>query len=119
MATINYAAETLQPANSQTYVAWTPMANGDSGQEHPSWPGADRSIQVLGTFGTGGTVLIEGSNDKTSPTNWATLRDPAGNNLSITSAGIKQVLEFTRWIRPRVSAGDGTTSITVQMLVAR
>ena len=79
---------------------------------------ADRSVQVKGTFGTGGTVIIEGSNDRKSdsPT-YSQLHDPQGNALSFTAAGIEQILEGCYLIRPRVTAGDGDTDLTVTILV--
>jgi len=75
-----------------------------------------RSVQITGTFGAGGTCVIEGSNDGT---NYATLADPQGNALSFTAAGIEAILENTKYIRPRVTAGDGTTSLTVTLLASR
>lgn len=96
--------------------AWGPMANGDAGEAVEATEYGDRSVQVTGTFGTGGTVLIEGSNDGT---NWATLADPQGNALSFTATKIEQVLEAVRYIRPRVSAGDGTTSLTATLYARR
>ena len=72
---------------------------------------ADRSVQIGGTLGVGGTVVIEGSNDGTT---YITLTDPQGNALSFTAIDrIEQVQEITRFIRPRVTAGDGTTNFTV------
>lgn len=59
-------------------------------------------MQVNDSFGTGGTVLIEGSNDGT---NYVTLTDGAGSALSFTAAGLKAITEAVKWIRPRVSAG--------------
>lgn len=67
------------------------------------------SVQVIGSFGAGGTVLIEGSNDGI---NYGTLTDPQGVALSLTAAGIKSVQQITRHIRPRVSAG---TSVDVDV----
>jgi hypothetical protein len=64
---------------------------------------ADKSVQVIGNFNAG-TIVIEGSNDGV---NWATLTDPQGNALSKTTAFIEQILEATRYVRPRVSAGAG------------
>lgn len=99
---------------------WTGLANGDSGDplNKPSF--ADRSVQVKGTFGTGGTVIMEGSNDRETDTpTYAPLVDPQGNAISFTSAGIEQILESTYLIRPRVTAGDGDTSLTVTILVRR
>lgn len=99
-------------------IQWTPMTNSGSDVGTPvEMPGsADRSVQVTGTFGTGGSVRIEGSNDGT---NYAVLTDPQGNALDITTAKIETIMELTRYIRPRVTAGDGTTSLTVTMLVKK
>jgi hypothetical protein len=77
---------------------------------------ADRAAQVTGTFGAGGTVLIEGSIDGT---NYSTLVDPQGVAISKTAAGISEIGQLTKFIRPRVSAGDGTTSISVTLLARR
>jgi hypothetical protein len=75
--------------------------------------GSDRSVQVSGTFG-GGTVLIEGSNDGS---NWFTLTDPTGAALSFAAAGLKQILELTRYIRPRASVA--VTSVNVNLVAKR
>lgn len=110
MATIQPTITKLQTVGDDAHVvAWTPLANGDDGAaiQIPGW--ADRSIQITGTFGVGGTVVFEGSNDGV---NYTSLRDPQGSLLSFTAAGLKAVLELTRYVRARVTAGDGTTSIT-------
>lgn len=93
-------------------VTWASMANGDSGTptDQNLMPWLDRTFQITGTFGSGGTVLIEGTNDLV---NYYTLTDPQGNALSVTTAGIHQVTEVVVAMRPRVSAGDGTTAIVV------
>lgn len=95
-------------------IAWTPLANGDDGEPIPFSQYTDKSVQVSGIFGAGGSVRIEGSNDGT---NWAVLTDPQGNDLNITSAKIEMVTEATRLIRPRVTAGDGTTNLNVHLLI--
>ena len=76
---------------------------------------ADRSVQITGTFGTG-TIVFEGSNDGT---NYVTLTDPAGGTHSYTAAGLKNLVEITRYVRPRVTAGNGTTSLTCTLLVRK
>ena len=99
---------------------YQPMANGDSGVPFgfPDW--ADRTIQVFGTFGAGGTLIIEGSNDLgPTPTNWTAMVDQNGTALSFTAAGVRLLNEEPLWIRPRVTAGDGTTAITVQASARR
>jgi hypothetical protein len=90
------------------------MPNGNDGEPFQNPGSADRSVQVTGTFGAGGTVVLEGSNDGT---NYRTLTDPQGNALSFTSAGLEAIQEITRYVRPRVTAGDGTTSLTVTLCV--
>lgn len=95
-------------------VVWSGLLNGDSGDAYERPDYSDRSVQVTGTFGTGGTIVLEGSNDGT---NYKTLTDPQGNPLSFTAAALEQVQELTRYVRPRVTAGDGTTSLVATLLV--
>jgi hypothetical protein len=92
-------------------VTWTALATSDTGTpiSNPSF--ADRSVQVGGTFG-GATCIIEGSNDGVT---YATLTDTAGAALSFTTAGVRQVLQVTRFIRPSVSGG-AAVSINVNLL---
>lgn len=99
---------------------WTGMANGDDGAplEYPDY--ADRTVQVFGTFGAAGSLRIEGTNeDAAAPANYATLTSPAGANLDITTAGIKGVVELAGKVRPRVTAGDGNTSLNVYLIARR
>lgn len=119
------AVITYTQANSPAFttdvkvITWTPLANGDSGQPLESARFADRSVQVTGTFGASGNLRLEGSNDGT---NYVVLTDPQGNALNLTAAGIEAVMEVVRYIRPRVTNGDGTTSLTVTLcarMVAR
>lgn len=95
-------------------IQWTGLLNGDDGAPIDLVPYADRSIQVTGTFGTGGNCRIEGSIDGT---NYATLTDPQGNSLDVGSTKIEAVTELVRFIRPRITAGDGTTSLVATLLV--
>lgn len=97
-------------------ILWTGLLNGDNGSPLEMPGSADRSVQVSGTFGSGGNLRIEGSNDGS---NFVVLSDPQGNALDITSASIKMVMEVTRYIRPRVTSGNGSTDLTVTMIVRR
>lgn len=121
MATIAYSEVDLGQkffGNVVSILTWTPLVNGDDGApvKGPGW--ADRSFHVHGTFGTGGTVVIEGSNELT-PTEYRTLNDPFGNALSVTAAGVYELTQIALWMRVRVSAGDGSTAITVNACLAR
>lgn len=118
MATINLVRETITNGGFGLAVRWTPLANGDDGQWLDLHDFPDVSVQVFGTFGVGGNLRIEGSNELV-PTNAATLNDPQANALDFTAAKIEQVLENVRWIRPRVTAGDGTTALSVCIWAGR
>ena len=117
MATIEHIRDIVPPRSDQVHVyTWPGMANGDDGQpvELPWY--ADRTVQVVGTYGAGGKARIEGS---LNGTDWATLSDPQGADLDISSVSqsIATVTELTRYIRPSVPTGDGSTALTVMILV--
>lgn len=97
-------------------VTWSSLANGDSGTPVSLAAYSDRSIQVNGTFGSGGNVNIEGSLDGT---NYFTLTDPQGNALAVTAGKIEAISELVAFIRPDVTAGDGTTALTVTLLARK
>lgn len=96
-------------------IEWTGLLNGDTGESIQMPGSSDRSIQFSGTF-SGGTIILQGSNDGT---NWETLTDLQGNAISKTASGIEMVVEVTRYIRPNVTAGDGSTSLTATLLLKR
>lgn len=114
------ATRTFTPTDSIAGRAalWTGLLNGDDGQWFDTQTFRDVSIHVRGTFGVGGTLLWEGTNETTAA-NGVTLNDPQGNALSFTAEKMEQVLESARWMRPRVSAGDGTTSLQVHLWAGR
>ena len=77
---------------------------------------SDRCVQVQGTWGAAGALVIEGSNDGT---NYVTLNSAQGAALSLSADGLKQVLEVPRYARARVTGGDGTTSLNVTFVMRR
>jgi len=120
MATIAPTFSTLHTNRDDVVVAtWASLTTTDDVGAPIESPGRnDRSVQVAGTFGVGGSLSIEGSNEET-PTNWGVLTDPQGNALTFTAAKIEAVSELTRHIRPHVTAGDGSTSLTASLLYRR
>jgi hypothetical protein len=77
----------------------------------------DRSVQVTGTFGAGGSAVVEGSNDGVV---YLPLTNASGGTaLSFNSAGIKQVLEASRFMRIRVASGDGSTNLKASIFLRR
>lgn len=97
-------------------VTWTALLNGDTGSPVEYLNFADATVAVEGTFGTGGSCTFQGSLDST---NYYALTDPQGNAITKTAAGIELVTEAPRLYRPSVTAGDGTTSIQVRLLLRR
>ena len=97
-------------------ITWSNMQNGDSGEPFVIASYADRSVQVVGTFGASGSVAIRGSNDGV---NYNSLTDPQGNDIAFNSSKIEAVTELVQSIRPEVVSGDGSTSVTVVMLVRK
>jgi hypothetical protein len=106
-------ATTLQTTDANTgqadgvTVTWAAIPNGNQGDAHGG-PYITAFFTVTGTFGAGGSVVMQGSNDGT---NWFALSAAA-----LTAAGSFAPLGLTehpKFIRPAVTAGDGTTALTV------
>lgn len=112
-------ATTINPSvvsdgpNSGSYThTWPALANGAAGGQSPvGSPPLNYSsafFVATGTFGASGSVQIEGSSDGV---NWYKLSPAA-----LTSAGAFASLgaqERPRFLRPHVTNGDGSTSLTV------
>lgn len=117
MPTVPYSKD-AQPAlgefDGTAVFRWADLANGDAGLALAGGRLADRTVQVFGTFGSGGKAFIEGSNDGE---HWATLTDPQGNALELTASKVEAISEAVQYLRPRVT-GDGSTSLTI-LLFAR
>jgi len=118
MATIDPTITDVSKDGSvKKYVYATMTTTNDNGAPIPMVQWADRTIQVTGTFGVGGTLAWQGSND--GGVNWIVLTDPQGNVLNVTAAAIEQVMEITEFARPSVTGGDGTTDLDVSVIVRR
>jgi hypothetical protein len=105
MATIS--STSIVTSDHQFTASWA-LGNADTGLGVDMHRWADRTVQVVGTFG-GATVLIEGSNDNS---NWLTLNDSSGAALSFTATGMKVILENPLYVRASSSGGAGS-AITV------
>lgn len=99
-------------------VTWTGLlqTSSDTGEPYEAGDFADATVQFGGTFTGGGTVVLEGSNDGVT---YTTMTDPQGNNLQYTAAGLELIAEKPRYIRPRITAGGASTSISVLLYVRR
>lgn len=115
MATITpVATPNVSPVNGATGMQWTNMtgATSDVGLPVEGPLHSDRSVQVNSGSWGGTTIVFEGSNDGVT---YETLRDPQGNVLAFTANGLKQVLETTRFVRPRASVAGTGTGINVTL----
>ena len=109
MATI--ASTHAQPSGQTQIVTWAALTNttSDVGAAVELPYAKKLTIQAFGTFGTGGNLRFQGSNDGT---NWHALNDVTGTHINLTAAGLEAAVELPRYVRPIVTAGDGTTSLT-------
>ncbi|MCC7122274.1 MAG: hypothetical protein IT493_12020 [Gammaproteobacteria bacterium] len=115
MATRDHGGWLNQEGNG-VLIAWMGLLNGDDGRPISLGDFADFCIQFAGTFGAGGTIVFEGSNDGVS---YFTLNDAQAAAISKTAAALEQVVEFPRYVRPRVTAGDGTTNLACHLYTRR
>lgn len=88
----------------------TGLLNGDDSAPADIAGFDSATVQIAGTFGTGGTAILEATNDGTT---WAPVLSLAGTAISLTAAGIValQTTAF-RQVRARVTGGDGTTNLS-------
>ena len=115
MANIPAQTSTIESSFSNYVIArWSPLALGDDATALLCSPIGDRTAQVHGTFGVGGSVRLQGSLDGT---NYFPLTDPQGNALDFVQGKIESIMELVPFIKPLVTGGDGTTSLTVTICI--
>jgi hypothetical protein len=118
MAVIPY--QVITDIRGHTKIAWEGMANGDTGQPYPCMRQANRCVQAGGTWGSGGTVTMEGGNELlvSGSEQFDKLEDTQGGDLTLNASNrLEEIKESCERIRPNVTAGDGTTSVTVYLTI--
>lgn len=100
-------------------AVWSNLPNGAAGDWLDWADFSGRTFQVYGTFGVGGSITMQGSNDLNNPTNVATLTNWQGTPLTTTSPSFMTARDMPLWVRPIVTAGDGTTSLSVALAMHR
>lgn len=100
---------------------WTGLLNTDTGAPVRVPLHADITVQLLGTLGAGGVATIEGTLETIAvPTVYGVLQKPDSTNLTLTAIGmIRQTLEHPVQIRPNITAGDGSTNLTVRIVCTK
>jgi hypothetical protein len=91
---------------------WEGLGDEDTGRPVRMGGLADKTVTVNGTFGAGGEVTIQGSQDGTT---WHTLSNTQGDPLVISVTGVETITENTKFVRPNVTDGDGNTSLNVRI----
>lgn len=89
---------------------WTDYSTADTSAPArlQNMEGLAGSVQVTGTFG-GATIALQVSNDGT---NFVTLKDIAGVDISLTSAGMREFSTAALFIKP-TSTGGTADNVTV------
>lgn len=107
-----------QPVQDPTVavVTWSGVLQGDTCSPVNLAHWADRSIEINGTPGSGGSIAVTGGN---SGTNYFNLKDVFQNVLSSLGTGVYQINELTGYLQPVLTGGDGTTSLNLVMLCRR
>lgn len=97
-------------------IGWSGLLNGDTGAAVELVDYADKTFTVTGTFGSGGSITLQGSNNNSD---WFAMTDAQVTAVTKTAAGMELIVENPRYIRPIVTAGDGTTNLVVQICCRR
>lgn len=75
---------------------------------------AEYTVQAVGTFGAAGSVALQGSND--GGVTWFAMDDASGTVIAMTTNKLWRLSHMARQVRPAVTAGDGTTNLTVYLV---
>lgn len=108
--TVRSVQPTYNKYNNYTIVKWAGLLNGDTGEAFDCAGMFMEAQQVVGTAGAGFDMDLEFSLEDT-PTNWV-----AVTNVAFAAAGFANFNNSSRWIRPNVTAGDGTTSVDLYII---
>lgn len=117
MATRNPTTTRRGPNGEVLVATWTGLLLTDVGTpmanlEHMS----EKSFQLSGTLGAAGACTVEGSNDGVT---WGTLKDKQGVAIVMTALGFASTQDKPLYVRPNITAGDGTTALVLIMAAHR
>lgn len=113
MATIT-AAKTRVSEGKNTHLWELLTTTNDTGSAVGGMGARQLTVHAFGTWGAGGNVNIEGSNDGT---NWDVIDDEGGTPIAFGANGFAALPVSPRFVRPFVTAGDGTTDVDVVLAV--
>lgn len=107
--------------NRSIYARWDGLLNGDDGQPVQIDEYLLGSLQLLGTVGAGFNLNLQGSNELV-PASYATIAafsTITATGLVIPAAAALGVPVQVRHVRPIITAGDGTTNVSVILIGLR
>ncbi|MEN9763508.1 MAG: hypothetical protein RI906_3334 [Pseudomonadota bacterium] len=93
---------------------WTDYSTADTSTpiKVQNMQGLAGSVQITGTFG-GATIALQVSNDGT---NYVTLKDGSGSDISLTSAGMREFSTAALYLKP-TSSGGTADNVTVTVVL--
>ena len=93
---------------------WTDYSTADTSTpiKVQNMQGLAGSVQVTGTFGSA-TITLQVSNDGT---NYVTLKDSAGADISLTSAGMREFSTAALYLKPTSSGGTADNVVVTVIL---
>ncbi len=96
----------LPHSGSARLYKWEGITDGDSGEPLQLPIKNDKSVQVVGSFGSGGEVTMEASNLPDGAT-YDACRNISDVAIVFDAAGREQIVDVSLWFRPRHTAGTG------------
>lgn len=108
MPTVSPAFDFIQAQAAKVpRVTWAGIITGDTIVSLPinAQAAVAGAVQISGTFG-GATVVLQASNDGT---NFFTMKDLTGTNISATAAGLFEFTTAALYIRPSISGGSANS----------
>lgn len=104
----------INAEDGRVIYAWAGLLNGDSGTPAGvQGKAVEYTLIVTGTFGVGGSVALQGSNDGST---FFAMEDVTGSTIAATTNKMWRISHMPRQIKPVVTAGDGTTVLGVNIV---
>lgn len=102
-----------------TLAVWAALVNADTGDpiDVSGAIGLTAILEAGGTLGVGGNCRWEGSMDGV---NWFTMNSDIGAPAAANQAALStptMLKERPRFVRPNITAGDGTTSLVPKLAI--
>jgi len=110
----NRAVSMVISEDGSVNYSWSGLLNSDAGNPASIVARPNGfAVQAVGTFGAGGSVALQGSNDGV---NFFALDDAGGTAIAMTTTKVWRLANLPKYFKPVVTAGDGTTSLAVNLV---